>query len=139
MILVDSGGLYAALVRTERHHTSALRILEQDPGPFVLSPFALCELDFLVSTSLGVDTELDLLDEVTRGAYELAAFGADDVAAAAEVIRRYRDLQIGLADASIVVLAGRYGTSRVLTLDERHFRAMRTPQGEPFTILPADA
>ena len=46
---------------------------------------------------------------------------------------------IGLAEASIVVLAGRYGTERVLTLDERHFRALRTPAGERFTILPADA
>jgi predicted nucleic acid-binding protein len=46
---------------------------------------------------------------------------------------------VGLADVSIVVLAGRYRTDRVLTLDERHFRALRTPQGASFTILPADA
>ena len=46
---------------------------------------------------------------------------------------------IGLADASIVVLANRYDTDRVLTLDERHFRALRTLDGKPFTLLPADA
>ena len=57
---------------------------------------------------------------------------------AAGVVERYSDLRIGLADASIVVLAAKYGTTRVLTLDERHFRAMRPLHADAFTILPAD-
>ena len=44
-----------------------------------------------------------------------------------------------MADAAIVVLAGRYGTDRVLTLDERHFRALRAAGSMPFRLLPADA
>ncbi len=55
------------------------------------------------------------------------------------MLASYRDLMIGLADASIVVLAGRYGTNRILTLDERHFRALWAPDGGHFTLLPADA
>ena len=139
MILIDSGGLYAALVRTERHHEAARRTLEAEPGPLVLSPFALCELDYLLTTSVGAENELALLEDVAAGAYWLVPFEPDDVAAARDLIEKYDDLSIGLADASIVVLAGRYGTNRVLTLDERHFRALRTPQGEPFVVLPADA
>ena len=73
------------------------------------------------------------------GAYDLFPFDAADVAAARDVIETYRELGIGLADASIVVLAGRFGTSRVLTLDERHFRTLLTPRREPFTVLPADS
>lgn len=72
--------------------------------------------------------------------YELAPFAIDDVATARAVIVKYRDLGIGLADASIVVLAERYGTRDILTLDERHFRAIRPLSGEPsFRIFPADA
>jgi predicted nucleic acid-binding protein len=37
-----------------------------------------------------------------------------------------------------VVLANRYGIRDVLTLDERHFRALRGPNGRPFRLLPAD-
>ena len=55
-----------------------------------------------------------------------------DVTLAAGVMRRYANLAIGLADASIVVLAQRQGTRDVLTLDERHFRALRTLDGTPF-------
>jgi hypothetical protein len=37
-----------------------------------------------------------------------------------------------------VVVAGRFGMRDVLTLDERHFRAMRGPGGRPFRLLPMD-
>jgi predicted nucleic acid-binding protein len=60
-----------------------------------------------------------------------------DVAAATEIVERYRDQELGLADASIVVLAERYGTTDVLTLDERHFRVLRTQDGRAFRLLPA--
>ena len=59
-------------------------------------------------------------------------------AEARRVIDRYGDLAIGLADASLVVLAMRYGVTDLLTLDERHFRAILGPRGEPFRLLPAD-
>jgi len=57
---------------------------------------------------------------------------------AREVVESYRDLRIGLADASIVVLARRYAVSDVLTLDERHFRAIFGPRDQPFRLLPSD-
>jgi uncharacterized protein len=63
----------------------------------------------------------------------------EDVAVAQDVIARHRDLKIGLADASLVVLADRYETSRILTFDERHFRALRPRHAKSFLLLPADA
>jgi len=54
------------------------------------------------------------------------------------VIQRYGDMELGLADASIVVLARRHDVRDVLTLDERHFRALRAGAGRPFHLLPAD-
>ncbi|MBO0774090.1 MAG: PIN domain-containing protein, partial [Actinobacteria bacterium] len=72
------------------------------------------------------------------GVLQLADFGSREVAQAATVAERYSDLGIGLADASIVVLAERYKTTRVLTFDHRHFRAMKPLQGGSFTILPAE-
>ena len=139
MILLDASGLFAALVASQRHHAAARQALAEAEAPLVLSPFVLAELDYLLLGSLGLDAEGALLKEVASGAYDLATFAARDVGLAGTVIEHYRDQRIGLADASIVVLAGRYRTNRVLTLDERHFRVLRTPAGDPFTILPADA
>lgn len=138
MILADTSGLYAAISARQPRHGKARSAVENDPGPVVLSPFVLAELDYLVGKHEGVDASLALLDAVAADAFELAPFNASDVARAGSVIENYRDLSIGLADASLVVLAGRYRTSRLLTFDQRHFRVLRTPAGGPFTLLPAD-
>jgi uncharacterized protein len=55
---------------------------------------------------------------------------------AAGIVERYADQDIGLADASLVILAARYRTERLLTLDHRHFRVIRTASGKPFTLVP---
>lgn len=99
----------------------------------------LAELDYLIGKLVGTRASVRLHAEVARGAYELAPFGAADVARAAEIMDRHSELAIGLADASLVVLSERLGTVRILTLDERHFRALRGARGRPFRILPADA
>jgi predicted nucleic acid-binding protein len=75
---------------------------------------------------------------VTAGAYQLEPIDTADVAACLDAIERFRDLALGIADASIVVLAARHGTHDLLTLDERHFRAVAALDGRPFRILPAD-
>jgi predicted nucleic acid-binding protein len=139
LIVLDTSGLFAALDEDEPDHERSRTALQADPGPFILSPFVLAELDYLLVRELGVEFELSVLREVAAGGYTLAPFGEDAVAEAEAVARRYLDLRIGLADASLVVLAGRYRTNRILTLDERHFRTLRTPMGEPFVLLPVDA
>ena len=138
MILLDTSGLLAAIDAAQRHHAAAAAALAAAAPPWILSPFVLAELDYLLVSRVGVPAERALLAEVARGVYRLESFGADDVEAADRVIGRYSGLGIGLADASIVVLAERFRTRDVLTLDGRHFRALRGPDGEPFRLLPAD-
>jgi hypothetical protein len=139
VIILDTSGLLAAIDASQHRHADALRSLRGAQPPWILSPFVLAELDYLLSTRVGVDAERALLAEVGRGVYRLEPFDAGDIMASERVIDRYRTLGIGLADASLVVLAGRYAIRDLLTLDERHFRAMRGPGGRPFRLLPADA
>ena len=139
MIILDTSGLLAALDASQRHHAAAVAALRAADPPWLLSPFVLAELDYLLATRVGESAERALLSEVSRGVYRLEGFGHEDVAVAERVIAKYAALEIGLADASIVVLAGRYGVRDLLTLDERHFRAIRGPGSRPFRILPADA
>lgn len=139
MIVVDTSGLFAALDADSRAHERAKAVLAAERDPPLLSPFVLAELDYLIAARLGPATAFRLLEDVAAGAYALASFAASEVGAVTTVLRRYDDLALGLADASLVVLAERHGTQRVLTLDERHFRALRTATGRPFTLLPADA
>jgi uncharacterized protein len=138
VIVLDTSGLLAALDADQRHHDRARQALDADPGPFLLSPFVLAELEYLLLQRVGVDAERALLDEVAAGGYDLVPFGVEEVAEAVGLLRRYGELRIGLADASVAVIAGAAKTTRLLTLDERHFRAVRPLWGEAFTLLPAD-
>jgi predicted nucleic acid-binding protein len=121
-----------------RHRECALALQKATP-PLVLSPFVLAETDFLIQKFGGVDAEILFLGEIGRRAYELAAFNEDDVEDARRIVSKYRTLGIGRADASIAVLSARYDTFDVLTLDERHFRAIRPASRKSFRILPADS
>lgn len=139
MILLDTSGLLAATDASQRQHAACVAALTRSKPPLLLSPFVLAELDYLLAQHVGPQAQTALLDEVARGAYQLELFGAHDVKAAQDVVERFAGLRIGLADASIVVLASRHGVRDVLTLDERHFRALRIGERKRFRLLPADA
>jgi uncharacterized protein len=138
LIICDTGPLIAVYGRNQPVQSRVQRILTADPGPLVVSPFVLAQLDYMIVRDAGVGAELQVLADVGAGTYKLADFTEADIAHVASVVSRYRDMKVGLADASIVVLAARYQTTRVLTFNERHFRAMRPVYGDAFTILPAD-
>jgi predicted nucleic acid-binding protein len=139
MIICDTSGLIAANGHQSSRDGRVLQVLEAEARSLVLSPFVLAELDYLMASRSGVAAGLTVLEDVANGIYRVAEVAQRDVAQAAEVVTRYKDLNIGLADASIVVLAARYNTTRVLTFDQRHFRVMKPLHAASFTLLPADA
>ena len=136
MILLDTSGLLAAIDSSQTQHRLAADALRAADPPLLLSPFVLAELDYLLGTRVGPDAELALLAEVAAGAYQLEPFDSSDIDAAAAYVRKYQNVDLGLADASIIVLADRHNVSDVLTLDERHFRTVRRSGGSAFRLLP---
>ncbi len=139
MIVLDTGGLYAALDANEELHGRCVAALVSAQSPRVLSPFVLAELDYLIGARTGHEAQMALLDEVVRGAYRLEPFSPEDIARSKRIMERYADLRIGLADASVVVLSQRHGTLDLLCTDQRHFRTLRGPGEKPFRLLPYDA
>jgi uncharacterized protein len=139
LILLDTGGLLAAIDASQRHHSECAAALQKASPPLLLSPFVLAELDYLLARHVGAAAQAALLDEVVRGVYQLESFDSADVARAREVLGRYPKLSIGLADASLVVLSERHKIRKILTLDERHFRVLRTKDRKRFKVLPFDA
>lgn len=139
MILLDTSGLLFALDVAQPEHAAAAAALFDAEPPLLLSPFVLAELDYLVARHVNVTAQRAMLHEVASGAYHLKPFAAADLQRAATVIERYGDLEIGLADASLVVLSERHDCLDLLSLDARHFRTVRGAGGAPFHLLPADA
>ncbi len=135
-MIVDTSGIIAALFDDQPQYAECSAALEAAERPALLSPFVLAEADYLITRRGGVDLALGLLDDVASGAYELASFTAAQVARCRLIAARYRDLEVGLTDASIVVLAQDRGITDLLTLDHRHFRVLA--RETPLLLLPAD-
>ena len=137
MIVADTSGLLALYNRNEPSHGAVSRVVAASTQPLIVSPYVVAEVDYLAATRLGVDAELAIVRELGSGAYELPCLDHDDVLMCAEVIAKYSDQDIGLADASLVVLASRYDTRTVLTLDHRHFDVVRPLRGgRRFNLVP---
>jgi uncharacterized protein len=135
-VIVDTSVLLAYFDANEPDHDAVSGVIDGSDEALVVSPYVIAELDYLVATCVGVNAELEVLRELASGAWELAVFGVPDLEQAASVIKKYRDQQIGAADASNVVLADRYQTRTIATLDRRHFTVVRPMGGGRFAVVP---
>lgn len=131
--------MIVALDPQQNDHQDFAKVLTSHRGPLIISPFVVAELDYMILSRYGKQDQLAFLDEVDRGAYSLEPFYAEDFARARELMDDYGHLpDFGIADASNVVLAERYGTRDILTTDQRDFRQVQLPDGRYFCILPYD-
>lgn len=138
-LIVDAGALYAQADRSEPQHAAVARLLHKESEPLVTSELAVAEADFLILDRLGIEVELAFLDDLAEGTYRVECLNPGELRMARDLARKYRSIKLGLADCSLVVLAHRYRTRRILTFDERAFRRLAPLQGGAFTVLPADA
>jgi uncharacterized protein len=135
-VIVDTSALLAYFDAAEPDHKTVSRVIDNSGDFLVVSPYILAELDYLIATRVSVDAEIAALRELSSGAWDLADFDAAELEQATNIIERYGDQRIGLADASNVVLADRYRTRTIVTLDRRHFGVLRPISGGRFAILP---
>ena len=139
-IVVDTSGVLAARDEDHPAHTLVARFLTETTSRLLLSPLVLAECDYMLATRLAPAAAREFRHEVVSGVYELVDFDTGDAAAAGGIMDRYADLRIGLSDASLAIIAARHQTTRLLTLDYRHFRTVAPLWGAPaFTLLPEDS
>jgi predicted nucleic acid-binding protein len=132
--LVDAGPLVAILHRDDRHHRECIRALRQLRPPLGTTWPVVTEAMYLLGFSTVAQDELWSLLE--SGRLELLGLDASDVPRMRALMRKYRDLPMDLADASLVAVAERDGVNKVFTLDQRDFEVYRPAKLRRFTIIP---
>lgn len=138
-MIVDATFVYALLDRRDRYHAAAATWFERLDDDFATTPLVLAEIDYMAGSRLGRTARSAFRSDLAAGAY-VVAWWPEATRQTVHIAERYRDLDVTLADASLVALAGRLRTTRIATFDERHFRVMQPLSGgTAFTLLPADA
>lgn len=138
-LILDAAPLVALADAREPQLEALLRLRDEEEGSLVLPAPVAAEVDYLLGVRFGEAARRAFLSDLAAQRYDVACLEAGDYRMVAELDTRYADLGLGLADCSVVVLAERYETRRLISFDERHFRAVAPLQGESFELLPADS
>ena len=134
--IVDAGPLYAALDVNDREHQRSAAVLKRRDLDFVIPSLVVAEVCYFAGKHLGAEIEATFLRSLADGDIEVDAPTRDDWPLIANLVERYSDFPLGATDASVAVLAERLATDIIVTLDRRHFGALRMSHGRPFTLLP---
>jgi predicted nucleic acid-binding protein len=134
LAIVDAGPLLAALDTGDVNHARCSDLLRRLDLRIVVPALVVTEVAYFVGLRLGAVTESLFL----RGldAFEVEAPSPEEWPLIADLVERCGGFPLGTVDASIAVLADRLDTDLIITLDRRHFGAIRSPQGREFTLLP---
>ena len=137
-MIADSGALYALYDKRDSNPRAVREALRAEDGPILIPAALLSEIDYLLRVKIGFAAEQRFLEGIEKGAFTVEPFTIADATFCRKLLAQYEDLDLGLADASVIATAERLGIRTILTVDERNFRAVRTSKGESFVLLPAD-
>jgi uncharacterized protein len=132
-VLVDAGPLVALIDADDAHHETCLETLKGIRDPLVTVWPALTEAMYLLGRSWR--GQRALWSRLETEALTLAALDADDAPRMRELMDKYRDLPMDLADAALVRVAEREQLTQIFTLDRRHFSIYRPGRRRRFAVL----
>jgi len=138
-LLIDAAPLVALADAGEPRRAAVEVALSEEPGALVIPAPTTAEIDYMLGQRFGAPARRAFLADLAIGRFAVAALEREEYARIIDLEAQYADLGLGLADCALIMLAARYRTTRMLSFDERHFRAVRPLYGDAFTILPQDA
>ena len=134
-VLVDTGPLVALLDRSDPDHVACQETLSSLNDSMVTVWPVITEAMYMLRAYWQAQEALWEMIEI--GAVEMLQLGIDDVPRMKELMRKYRDLPMDLADAALVRAAERERLRRIFTLDRRDFQIYRPSRIGRFSIFPS--
>lgn len=123
MILIDAGPLVAIVDADDQHHAKCVTALKTLREPLATVWPPLVEAMYLLSDQ---PTAQEALWEILeRGAVLLLPFDANDIPRTRELMRKYANRPMDLADAALIRVAEREGLRKIFTVDRRDFSVYR--------------
>jgi uncharacterized protein len=136
VLVVDTGPLVATADRADKDHAACRALLEGDEGPLVTTAMVIAEAAYLIDRQLGPPAEAALYASITSRQLLVQNLEDSDWERIAELVTTYASLRLGGTDASVITLAERLGTTRIATLNHRHFTVVRPRHADAFELLP---
>lgn len=137
-LILDAGPLVALADLEDPRRERIVEAIDASAGSLIVPAPVTSEVDFLLGRRFGSAARRAFLSDLAARRFDAEALEPGEYETVRGLDGRYSDLELGLADCSIVVLAARFETRRILSFDERHFRVVAPLQGGSFELLPTD-
>jgi uncharacterized protein len=134
LAVVDAGPLYAAADADDQDHLASRAALARADLRLVVAALVVAEATYFVGRRLGAAAESRFLNGI--GALDVEGPTREDFARMAELTEQYSDFPLGGTDASVIALAERLDAAVILTLDRRHFSAVKPLHRDAFELMP---
>jgi predicted nucleic acid-binding protein len=133
-VLLDTGFIVALLDRSESFHQACARTVRELEVPLITCEAVITESCYLLRNLSGAPEAV--IENVAAGIFQIPFQLSQETAGVKQVLRKYRDRKIDLADACLIRLADQFGTADILTLDQ-DFAIYRWGKNKPFRMLPS--
>jgi predicted nucleic acid-binding protein len=133
-VLLDTGVIVALLDRSERLHERCAEAVQEIETPLVTCEAVIAESCYLLRNLAGASEAV--IENVATGIFQIPFQLSHEAAGVKQVLRKYRDRRIDLADACLIRLADEFGTGDILTLDG-DFSVYRWGRNKAFRMLPS--
>ena len=135
MIIADTGFWLALANRGDRYHGAATWALSEFDEPLITTWPVMTETCHLLLSRLSSRAQIVFMKSFTSGAFEVFQLRDEHGSRMVHLMKKYGELPMDLADASLVVLAEALGHGRIFSTDRRDFRTYRWKNRKPFENL----
>ena len=132
MVLTDTGFWYAFFNPKDKFHLQTINIMQSlDEGLITTWP-VITETSYLLGKALGVPSQFRFISALEYDYIEVSDIQLQNLGRIQQLMEKYADLPMDLADASLVILAEELGHGRILSTDMREFKTYRWKNHKPF-------
>ncbi len=132
--ILDTGPWVALIDRSETRHAECVQWLKSFSGSLYSTEAVLTEVLYLLNFS--ITAQCAALDFVLKSVIKIVPSSTASLKKTKGLMKKYADLPMDFADASIVCLATETGMQNVVTFDKKDFAIYRLPKKKSFTVMP---
>lgn len=136
-MLWDTGPLYAAFDRDDKHHAASAALMIATAPPLLVPAPVMVEVCYHLQKHLGARAEIAFLNAVQHGQLRLLAPEPEDFERAVELVEQYQGFPLGIVDAHVMAMAERMNITKIASIDHRHFYAVKLRHCDGLKLLPS--
>ena len=132
--ILDSGPWVALIDRSESRHNQCVQWLKNFSGMLYSTEAVLTEVLYILNFS--ITAQCAALDFVLESVVEIVPSNTESLKKTKKLMKKYADLPMDFADATLVCLAMETGMQDIVTFDKKDFSIYKLAKRKNFTIMP---